>query len=76
MSIRPATTVIGLVGDVLVDRDDPPIVFRRIRPALDGTDILFGNLEGPYTDDPRLLADATNVALVLKYGEVVKEISS
>ena len=51
-------------------------MFRRIRPALDGTDILFGNLEGPYTDDPRLLADATNVVLVLKSGEVVKETSS
>ena len=76
MCIRPVTTVIGLVGDVLVDRDDPPTVFRRIRSALDETDILFGNLERPYTDYPRLLADTTNVALVLKSGEVVKEASS
>ena len=63
MSIRPATTVIGLAGDVLVDRDDPPAVFRRIRPALDATDILFGNLEGPYTDEPHQ-APSAGVAVI------------
>ena len=44
--------ILGLVGDVLVDRDNPPEVFELVQPALDATDILFANLEGPYTDDP------------------------
>ncbi len=44
--------ILGLVGDVLVDREDPPEVFSEVQPVLDATDVLFGNLEGPYTDDP------------------------
>lgn len=44
--------ILGLVGDVLVDREDPPEVFSLVQPALDAVDVLFGNLEGPYTDDP------------------------
>ena len=58
MSNRRNTTVIGLVGDVLVDRDDPPEVFGRVREALDATDILFGNLEEPYTDEPHMAPSA------------------
>lgn len=44
--------ILGLVGDLLVDRDDPPEVFAQVQGVLDGVDLLFGNLEGPYTDDP------------------------
>lgn len=52
------TTVIGFAGDVLVDREDPPSVFKRVQTALDATDILFGNLEGPYSDDPHMSPSA------------------
>lgn len=45
-------TIFGLAGDVLVDRDDPPEVFELVQPMLDATDLLFANLEGPYTDNP------------------------
>ena len=44
--------VLGLAGDVLVDRDNPPEVFELVQPILDATDLLFANLEGPYTDHP------------------------
>ena len=44
--------LLGFVGDVLVDRDDPPEVFELIQPVLDATDLLYANLESPYTDDP------------------------
>ena len=37
-----------LVGDVLVDRDDPPDAFTHIRPVLADGDVLFGNCEGVY----------------------------
>jgi poly-gamma-glutamate synthesis protein (capsule biosynthesis protein) len=50
MSDKPL--VMGFAGDLLVDRDDPPSVFAQIRSAMDAPDILFGNLEGPFTDDP------------------------
>ena len=50
--------VIGFAGDLLVDRDNPPEVFSRVRGALEATDILFGNLEGPYTDDPQMAPSA------------------
>jgi len=46
------SVVIGFAGDVLVDRDDPPSAFARIRPVLDAPDILFANLEGPYSEQP------------------------
>jgi poly-gamma-glutamate synthesis protein (capsule biosynthesis protein) len=45
--------LLGLVGDVLVDRDHPADVFSQVRELLAVPDILFANLEGVYTDDPR-----------------------
>jgi capsule synthesis protein PGA_cap len=45
--------LIGLVGDVSVDRENPIEVFSKVQGVLDASDIVFGNLEGPYTDDPR-----------------------
>lgn len=50
MSQKPI--VIGFTGDVLVDRDNPSEVFAQVQSALDAPDILFANLEGPYTDEP------------------------
>jgi len=44
--------VLGLVGDLLVDRDRPDEVFSLAKPILDGCDLLFGNLESTYTDHP------------------------
>jgi len=47
-----AKLLIGFVGDVLVNRDNPREVFRDVREILKAPDILFANLEGAYTDDP------------------------
>jgi poly-gamma-glutamate capsule biosynthesis protein CapA/YwtB (metallophosphatase superfamily) len=44
--------LIGFVGDVLVNRPDPLKVFADVRGVLAAPDVLFGNLEGTYTDDP------------------------
>src|SRR6266702_7626552 len=44
--------LIGLVGDVLVHRDRPAEVFGEVRDVLRVPQILFGNLEGAYTDRP------------------------
>src|SRR5919197_5108966 len=42
----------GFVGDVLVNRDNPADPFREVRGILRAPEILFGNLEGAYTDHP------------------------
>jgi poly-gamma-glutamate capsule biosynthesis protein CapA/YwtB (metallophosphatase superfamily) len=39
-----------LVGDVFVQRDNPPSVFRHVRELFHGADFLFGNLEGSVSD--------------------------
>jgi poly-gamma-glutamate synthesis protein (capsule biosynthesis protein) len=46
------SVVLGLVGDLLVDRDTPDEAFSLAKPALDACDLLFGNLESVYTDHP------------------------
>ena len=43
-------TVLGFVGDVLINRDEPGEVFDKVAEILRAPDVLFGNLEGPYTD--------------------------
>jgi poly-gamma-glutamate capsule biosynthesis protein CapA/YwtB (metallophosphatase superfamily) len=45
--------LIGLAGDVLVNRKDPYEVFRDVKNVLTQPSILFANLEGVYTDEPR-----------------------
>src|SRR6202040_422644 len=45
--------LIGFVGDVLIDRDDPHEAFAEVRQLLREPDILFGNLESPYSDAPQ-----------------------
>jgi poly-gamma-glutamate synthesis protein (capsule biosynthesis protein) len=44
--------LLGFVGDVLVDRDRPDEAFADVGEMLHAPDILFGNLEGAYTDNP------------------------
>ncbi|MEE4219034.1 MAG: CapA family protein [Xanthomonadales bacterium] len=46
------TLVIGMVGDLLVDRENPREAFEAVGEILVAPDILFGNLEGTYSDDP------------------------
>jgi poly-gamma-glutamate synthesis protein (capsule biosynthesis protein) len=53
-----SNVLMGFVGDVLVDRENPPDVFREIRDVLKVPDILFANLEAAYTDDPRPVPSA------------------
>jgi poly-gamma-glutamate synthesis protein (capsule biosynthesis protein) len=48
MNAPGPTARILLVGDVLVDRDDPPDAFTHIRGVLTAGDVLFGNCEGVY----------------------------
>jgi len=44
--------LLGFVGDVLVDREDPPSVFIDVAGVLGAPDVLFANCEGPYGTDP------------------------
>lgn len=44
--------LLGFVGDVIVDHEDPSSVFRHVDAHLHSVDMLFGNQECPYTDDP------------------------
>lgn len=53
--------LIGLVGDVLIDREQPAEIFSAVRDVLHSPDILFGNLESAYTDTPRPVPSAMNV---------------
>jgi poly-gamma-glutamate synthesis protein (capsule biosynthesis protein) len=39
-----------LVGDIFVQRDDPPSVFQHVRDLLKSADFTFGNLEGSTSD--------------------------
>src|SRR5437588_13074537 len=45
--------ILGLVGDVLVDRNNPNEVFSDVTDILQAPDALFGNLESAYSDDPQ-----------------------
>lgn len=45
--------MMGFVGDVLVNREDPHEIFREVRDILSVPELMFANLEGAYTDDPR-----------------------
>jgi poly-gamma-glutamate capsule biosynthesis protein CapA/YwtB (metallophosphatase superfamily) len=56
-----STAMIGLVGDMLVNRERPLEVFSEVREVLRVPDVLFGNLEGAYTDDPHPAPSATLV---------------
>jgi poly-gamma-glutamate capsule biosynthesis protein CapA/YwtB (metallophosphatase superfamily) len=53
-----SNVLIGMVGDVLVDRENPIEVFSHVRDILRVPDIMFANLEAAYTDDPRPVPSA------------------
>ncbi len=42
--------VIGLIGDLFVTREDPASAFAEVADVLKAPDVLFGNLEGAYSD--------------------------
>ena len=44
--------LVGFVGDVLIDRENPREVFAAVREVLRVPDVLFANLESPYSDSP------------------------
>jgi poly-gamma-glutamate synthesis protein (capsule biosynthesis protein) len=50
--VRPVGLLLGLAGDLLIDRDNPHEVFTDVRDLLRAPDILFANLESPYSDAP------------------------
>ena len=43
-------TIMLIVGDVYVIRDDPPSVMQHVKAFLNSADIVLGNLEGAYAD--------------------------
>ncbi len=47
---NPGELIIMVVGDVHVDRQDPPSIFTRVAPVLRQGDIVVGNLEGTNSD--------------------------
>src|SRR5690349_15539858 len=50
--------LMGLVGDVQVNRPNPAEVFSEVREVLQVPNVLFANLEGAYTDTPRWIPGA------------------
>lgn len=44
----------GMVGDLLVDRAQPLEAFAKVQGILQRCDLLFGNLEAPFTDTPHM----------------------
>lgn len=54
-----SNVLIGMVGDVLVDRENPPEVFGEVQDILAVPDVMFANLEAAYTDDPRPIPSAS-----------------
>ncbi len=64
-SVRAADgdALLGFVGDLLTDRDDPDEAYAPVLDLLAAPDLLFGNLEGPYSDHPQSVPSA-GLALV------------
>jgi poly-gamma-glutamate synthesis protein (capsule biosynthesis protein) len=55
-----SNAVLGFVGDVFVNRANPQEIFSDIREVLSAPDILFGNLEGVYSNEARRAPGATS----------------
>lgn len=83
------TVRLAFVGDVMLGRKvadvvaaDPGSVFERLRPALAGADLGFGNLESPLTARPHvtgdyaLEADPTGAALLAAAGFDVLDVAN
>src|ERR1700733_14164042 len=79
MNAPGRTARVLLVGDVLVDRDDPVDAFAHIRGVLTAGDVLFGNCEGVYAATASLpphvgaavIVDPSNMAGVASAGFTV-----
>ncbi len=56
-----ADALLGFVGDVCVNRQNPSEVFREVRGILRVPDVMFANLEGACTDDPHPVPSAHQV---------------
>ena len=50
--------LIGAVGDVFLDREDPSTALDPVAPILRGLDLVLGNCEGAYTDRPQFAPSA------------------
>jgi poly-gamma-glutamate capsule biosynthesis protein CapA/YwtB (metallophosphatase superfamily) len=50
--------LMGFAGDVVIDRDDPHEIFSEVHDLLRDPDILFANLESPYSDTPGVAVTA------------------
>ncbi len=50
--------MLGFVGDLLTDRERPDEAYAPVRDLLAIPDVLFGNMEGPYSDNPRSVPSA------------------
>jgi poly-gamma-glutamate synthesis protein (capsule biosynthesis protein) len=61
--MTPNPALLGFVGDVMIDRDDPDTAFDLVRGALQVPDVLFGNAECVYSDNPVLAPSAAVVAV-------------
>lgn len=61
MASNPA--LLGFVGDVMIDREQPDEAFALVHGALQVPDVLFGNAECVYTDNPVLAPSAAVVAI-------------
>lgn len=61
MASSPA--LLGFVGDVMVDREKPDTAFDLVRGALQVPDVLFGNAECVYSDNPVLAPSAAVIAV-------------
>src|ERR1700722_2834603 len=79
MNAAAGSARVLLVGDVLVDRDDPLDAFTHIRGVLTAGDVLFGNCEGVYAATASLaphvgaavIVDPSNMAGVASAGFTV-----
>jgi poly-gamma-glutamate capsule biosynthesis protein CapA/YwtB (metallophosphatase superfamily) len=56
-----SAVLLGFVGDVLVNRENPGEVFGQVRHVLGVPQVLFGNLEGVYTNDPHPMQGAPSI---------------
>lgn len=67
---------LGFVGDLLIDREAPLDAFSDARALLAAPDLLFGNLEGAFSDDPqppanhhvKLIAPTHNLSAMAEAG--------
>ena len=49
---------LGFVGDLMVNRDNPHEAMEKVAGLLNSPDIMFGNMECVYTDDPHMAPTA------------------